>query len=465
MIRTSLMTVVFVLGACNPDPLSVDLASRQDPIIGGTTDSGDPEILLLVQMITDLQGNQLGAGFCTGTHIAPKTILTAAHCADEALFKAMLGRNDIKVQILTTGVTTFNPSSTTPPADMIPVVEKRLHPNWNPNVASPNDIDGDIALLLLESASSAPLKEWNTAAIEGYAGKTGRMVGYGQNNSAAATATNAQGAGTRRQTPTKLQGIEPGKLQVGNKVSTGMCHGDSGGPTLFTFPDGIERVVGVHSYTLSNDCLDGMDTRVDHYTAFIQTWLDEKEVAAACAADGICAPACMTPDSDPDCLADGKTCTDPTACAGQQCVSGSNGKGICAHACEKDADCPTAGTSCNESGLCVSAKFKPIAENASCAPAGMITPVCIDGATCVSQLCLIVCTKDADCGLETCSKKIGKKSYCAAPVPTAPTGPSGTTPQGNTPAGTTGCAANGSSLLSVLGALFVIVSRRRVKTR
>src|SRR6267142_4741929 len=51
------------------------------PIIGGTNDTGDPSIVLL---IAQPKGSQ-GAGLCTASLISPHVLLTAAHCVDPAV--------------------------------------------------------------------------------------------------------------------------------------------------------------------------------------------------------------------------------------------------------------------------------------------------------------------------------------------------------------------------------------------
>ena len=124
-------------------------------------------------------------------------------------------------------------------------------------------------------------------------------------------------------------------IRLGDLQDKGICNGDSGGPSLHRFADGVTRVVGVHSYTEPGaGCLDGADVRVDRFGAFIKQYLTEK-VGAACTEDGLCATSC--PVGQQVC---GDVCantaTDPTHCgdyatacdAGELCLSG-----VCATSC------------------------------------------------------------------------------------------------------------------------------------
>jgi secreted trypsin-like serine protease len=203
-----------------------------DAIIGGSTDSGDPAVVML---------RSGSSGFCTGTLISPTVVLTAAHCVE--------GGDTTSVGFGTNG-------SSTPAA----VKEFHHHPQWNTN-----DVGAgyDIAVLILRSAVAGvtPIPFNRSAGTAPQAGSTVRIVGFGQNSS-------TSGFGVKRTANTTVSSISSRFINVG-RTGTQKCFGDSGGPTFFTGSDGVTRVVGVTSYGNSNCTSGGTDTRVDAYAAFV----------------------------------------------------------------------------------------------------------------------------------------------------------------------------------------------------
>ena len=209
-------------------------------IINGTQDPGDDNVVALV----DIAGF-----FCTGTLVAPRVVVTAAHCV-------------VEVQDLTKLKVYFGPRVGSGGRE-IRVVSGKAHPQ-----ASPDNVqDVDIAVLALaEPAPFAPKKMNSTPLDQSSVGKPLRLVGYGTDD------PQANGGGVKRQTTTRVTSYTPAELQFGG-TGTSACYGDSGGPAFMTV-GGQELLVGVTSGGDEN-CTEGSYSRVDvHLASFVQPFID-----------------------------------------------------------------------------------------------------------------------------------------------------------------------------------------------
>jgi V8-like Glu-specific endopeptidase len=366
--RAGLLLAAVVFASCGrvDGPLP---GVKRDGLVGGTTDTGDPQVFEL--RFAEV-GNPSNRARCTGTLIGSRTIVTAGHCVDPSTLGATA---------ITMYVVNVTDDSTAQASDQIQVTKMAAHPMYN-NVTFANDL----ALVLLEHppAGVTP-KDWNAESLAALAGKPIRVVGYGDN----VGGSSASGRGTKREAALTFGSIAANTFQLGDGFTKGICHGDSGGPSFHTFPDGVERLVGVHSLTLTDACTLGTDTRVDPYGPFIEGWVAQNELAASCAEDGRCAQDCPSPDldcvcaadgqcttacpdaskdpdcpadcaqngacsqvacpaPDPDCVADGQPCTDARQCVARQCLSDAqHTQTYCSKGCTVDADCTTPGMTCD----------------------------------------------------------------------------------------------------------------------
>jgi secreted trypsin-like serine protease len=362
-------------------------------ILGGTVvpQGQDPEVFILSMTYlgggcsSDAQCGNAGAfcyggrcmsqGACTATLIASRTLLTAAHCADVRMGPA--GANQ-QVEIYATNYT--NPESA-PQSTWFRVTKQRIHPNWNPNSQT---LSNDMGLLLLDRAPPVTPKAWNSADISGYGGRPVRSVGYGRT-----VGGTAQDPNPTRKRQVALSFILPGQssyyyspalFYVGDQQSRGICQGDSGGPTFHTFSDGVERVVGVHSFTAGEACTLGGVSRTDYYTSFINAWLSQEE-GPQCGRDGQCKNGCAPLDPDCVCVADG-------ACSGQ-----------CSNP-DWDPDCPP---NCGQNGIC-----QPMG-----CPAADVDCVQLGGACANADVCQEkVCTFDQQHPEAYCSRSCQEDGQC-----------------------------------------------------
>lgn len=364
--------------------------AKRQAIIGGQEDLADVEVFLL-GMSFDTGTNTI----CSATLIGNRSLLTAAHCVDPARQSA---------STVTVRATNKASAAQATSSDFIDVSEVRMHPSWSPSAqTSPNDI----ALLLLAAPpTGVSPKPWNSAALSGFAGRPMRVVGYGRTDAATSN------GGTRRAVTLNAAAVDSSYIDFGASGVEGICAGDSGGPSLHLFSDGVERLVGVHSYQSSPQCGDGSDVRVDPHAAFIQQWLDEKE-PAQCARDGSCQAAC-TP-ADPDCVAEGQPCASDAQCETRRCVSDSQSTTrFCSRACAQSSECPSPMTCTG--GVCLHAQG-PLPELGEACQVGQ---ACAAGSVCsgpvgLGTTCRLTCETDGGCaaGAE-CVDGEGGQRYCRA---------------------------------------------------
>lgn len=340
----------------------------RQPIVGGSVDTTARFPTVFVLKIQRTGGQQNG---CTGTLITPRTLLTAAHCLPSDVAKVF--------------VTNVTPAPSMDPS-FVESTDWRRHPSW----VSGSPADFDIGLVLLPAASTLKPTPYARASLATFAGKPLTAVGYGL------TLPGATDNGTRRFVDLTFRSVTAAHVVLGNTVDKGICFGDSGGPSLHTFPDGIARVVGIHSYTQpASSCTDGLDTRVDLFGPFIRTWLTDKEGGATCVEDGLCKMGCA-PEADPDCVcvADG-TCS--AACANllsdPDCPPDCAMNAVCTNlACPKpDPDCVAELAACTMAAQCASRLCTPDPQRSPeqyCTRACPAGATCAGGTQCVAGACL-----------------------------------------------------------------------------
>ncbi|MEW5743590.1 MAG: trypsin-like serine protease [Myxococcota bacterium] len=463
---------LLALAACGPvEEVSLAEAGdeRTDAIVGGTINPGDPNVFMLI-----LQGNNGQGSLCTATLIDRRTLLTAAHCVDPRILGAT------SLSIVATNAPNENQITG---QNMWQVVETRMHPSWNPATLS-----SDIAMALLASAPNVTPKPWNQASVA--SGQAVRSVGYG-------TIGNDTGSGTKRTVDLIINQASPTLIFVGNGVNKGICHGDSGGPTFRTFPDGVERVVGVHSFTRTEDCTDGAATRVDAFRNFVQTWLSEKEAATCnrdgrcvqgcasvdldcvCGTDGQCTAACpdLTQDADcgdcgangvcadrscplrdPDCVEEGQACTSPSQCVGRRCVvDPQHTAPYCSKPCASSANC-SPGYECDPAGYCRFTQLPAAGVGEICTPGGTF---CGERGVCTGSFpgetrCRVSCVDATNCPADyTCATGLDGQKYCLEP-PKPPILLPRAFVEGKVPQG----CSTGLGLFPALG-LLVLLRRRK----
>lgn len=494
MRRSASLSVLFVFAqqlaqlGCGPGETGSITASNvvaqsEQGIIGGKpAGTDDPEIWGLR---IEMPG---GEAICTATLIGAKTLLTAAHCVEGV--SALYATNQ-------------NNMFAVAQSQWVDVVDTRQHPNYNPNNTSSGS---DIALVELAHTVTSKQKQWNMAKIDGFEGKPVRLVGYGVRE-------DRQTSGEKYEVEQTFANIDSALIEFNQRNGKGGCFGDSGGPALHTFADGVERVVGVTSFGEDQCQYSSFYTRVDTYASFITQWLSEKETPT-CNRDGLCkSSGCATPDIDCLCPSDGTcnaTCPDPTAdpdcdpkcgddgvCATGSCATPDPDCKALGEACESKNECP--GRECKtdpqspdyycsqkcdttnvcpksfecKKGFCLKAQLPEADRDEPCTKGKTF---CVDGNVCVGSpsKCQPGCESDSDCGLNlVCKGKDGAQKYCIDGTTQQTTNTTNTsqgkTQATNTPTNTTettngtGCAQTDASAawLVLASLLFVARGRRR----
>ena len=227
------LSLSLLLVACGDGSSSEsEYLSDQEKIINGQKENGYPSAGVLIR-----DGEQ----HCSGVVIAPRWILTAAHC--------VVGSPP---QFFGVGRKLDNLD------DVVRLKQIYTHPDYDPETNL-----HDISLIELEENISAPIAFVNRN-LDTSAPIPSTLVGYGT--------TDARGAiGNGRKRSVVVTFNEFSETQMGyDNLGGSACFGDSGGPAYLQRPDGAEVVAGVTSYGDRNCAEFGVYVRVDAYLEAIE---------------------------------------------------------------------------------------------------------------------------------------------------------------------------------------------------
>jgi secreted trypsin-like serine protease len=223
-------------------------------------------------------GNERSGFACTGTVVAPRVVLTAAHCAENVETGTFSKPGEYAVAI---GVA--NPKQASP-ENIFAVTETHVFPSFDPGV-----VHGDAAVLILSRPTTAPplaLAGADDAALyEG--GASVAVAGWGLTaaqsrqapaNMRSATMTVQKDSTCRRKTKgfyKDYSGVFQVCLLSPPKNKSGTCFGDSGGPAIAARPDGTAVELAVISVVgpLCTPQAPNVLTRVDYVSSWVAEWI------------------------------------------------------------------------------------------------------------------------------------------------------------------------------------------------
>jgi hypothetical protein len=346
--RLRLVGICGALAGCGATPPSQPYGSSESAIVGGESDTTDDGVVAL------LDGSQV---LCSGTVIAPRVVLTAAHClyscGPAALPEVSVGQ--------------------TPGAsrERFTVAEDWIHPLYDPV-----SHDNDIALLVLTKPVAVPPVPLNREPPGNVVGDAVRVVGFGR------TSANVDGSLTRHQGTSVVASIEPTTFRLRPDPSL-PCYGDSGGPVLLTV-GGLVQIFGVVSFG-NEDCTSyAVATSVDAYATDLLdrfALVDAVPAGGRCLFDGNCESGhCIAPPDAPKIAYCDGACSAPTDCpslmmceraeVGSRCRYPEPSPGAMGTSCTSATDCNfavCAHSSAAAASLCTTACFPN--DNDAC-PAG-----------------------------------------------------------------------------------------------
>ena len=223
-------------------------------IVAGTPTTGDPAVVAIAHRPVTCGDTPVVS--CSGVLIAPRVVLTAAHCVENSPSRGTL-------EVL------FGSDANAPSA-VIVVQSTQVFDGYDPMTG-----DGDLALLLLADAASVTPIGLPTGSVDDLASAASlRAVGFG------VTAFAANDSGIKREGTLSLGAIRAASFDATPSPSM-TCTADSGGPVFATIGNS-EELVGITSRGDAGCIANAVNARVDIAIAsFVDPYLTASSSAPA----------------------------------------------------------------------------------------------------------------------------------------------------------------------------------------
>lgn len=227
-------------------------------IVGGeTVQLSDADSKMVVMLISD-------GMVCTAAPIHKNVLLTAAHC---------IGREAGQTRVI------FYPSVSCESGydqmrHSVLASHTLVHESFNAD-APIQDTQGDLALVFIDQDVPSEYPQYNLADPDSINTQSNLLLyGYGRMRSSGG------GAGILRKTslPPDSYGVDGQnkKVVLNQSNGTGICNGDSGGPSLVTTQAGDLRILGVNSYVIGPQSDVCSERSVQTLAYSYQDWIIQK---------------------------------------------------------------------------------------------------------------------------------------------------------------------------------------------
>ncbi len=248
--------------SCKPE--SELLASG---IIGGTRvlqNENDSSTVALIRY----KISKYESGICTGTMIAPKVMLTAAHCVPAAAKDTyVIFHRSISCE-----------SGYKPEKNVQKVAKVIPHEEYTPIKSAEVESENDIAIIILEDKAPANYPIYSIAVPTEIKDSSLFFYGYG------VIGSNKRGMGILRKTSLSKSNFSiheaDKKVKVRQDAGKGICYGDSGGPGLVNVKT-ESQILGVNSFVSGpkTDSCNGESTLAlaHSYKEWIQNIVDQNK--------------------------------------------------------------------------------------------------------------------------------------------------------------------------------------------